>query len=62
MWEVLGLHKSEEGSHGIRAKGEEEAPTKLKSIFPWRSTKGGVTLLRGHNFWDEERKGSEVKR
>jgi hypothetical protein len=40
--------------------GEEEAPIELKSIFPWRSTKGGVTLLGGRNFWDEERMGGEV--
>jgi hypothetical protein len=59
---MLGSSKRGVGDYGIRAKGEEEAPTKLKSIFPWRSTKGGVTLLGGRNFWDEERKGSEVMR
>jgi hypothetical protein len=62
VWEVLGSSKGVWEAYGIRAKGEEEAPTKLKSIFPWRSTKGGVTLLGGCNFWDEEKKGSEVKR
>jgi hypothetical protein len=38
---VLGSHKSEEGSHGIRAMEEEDAPT-IKNEFSLEINKRGA--------------------
>jgi hypothetical protein len=39
VWEVLGSHKSEVGSHGIRAMEEERSNNFLKII--WNFPSGG---------------------
>ena len=51
VWEYWDHTKVKWEGYGIRAKGEEEAPT-IKNVFSWRITRGG------HNSpWRAQKKG-----
>jgi hypothetical protein len=41
VWEVLGSSKKQVGAYGIRAKGDEEAPIKIKTNFLEDLLEGG---------------------
>jgi hypothetical protein len=51
VWKVLGSSKGVWEAYGIRAKGEEEAPSNKNEFFLEIHKRGGVTLLGGCTIW-----------